>query len=381
MGELGMPLKRKLQDRPTAARNLCFFGVGAQLLESFDQIASAAGRVPDYLCDNDAGKWGRVFQGIPCLSPAQLAALEGPCTVVITVKSVESVSRQLAELGIGDIRFCCFDRCYTSVRLIKKLLDPAAYPPSSPISIQGKWAFVTGAARGIGRRIAIEMAGLGANVVAHSRCTAHTEELAALCAAAGVQFLPVAAELSDPVALDSMLSRLELQVPGIDIVYNNAAISPPCPSSFWDATPQHYLDSYAVNTVAPIRICQRLIPPMLRRGFGRVINVTSSIQKRPAEMAYACSKAGLDKFVHDLAPLLSGTGVMMTLLDPGWLRTDMGGAAAPHPVESVVPGVLLGALLEGDINGRWFEAHEYAGLELLAALQKAKYYYISQEED
>ena len=105
-----------------------------------------------------------------------------------------------------------------------------------------------------------------------------------------------------------------------------------------------YLKHYAVNTVAPIRICYRLIPPMIKRGFGRVINISSTIQKRPGEMAYACSKAALSKFVHDMAPGLEGTGVMMSLVCPGYVRSDMGGPNAPHRVESVIPGALLGAL-------------------------------------
>jgi hypothetical protein len=53
----------------------------------------------------------------------------------------------------------------------------------------------------------------------------------------------------------------------------------------------------------------------------------------------------------------------------------MGGPDAPHPVESVIPGALLGALLDGDVNGRWFIAQDYAGLDLPAAMQKAKFYY------
>ena len=90
-------------------------------------------------------------------------------------------------------------------------------------------------------------------------------------------------------------------------------------------------------------------------------------------MAYACSKAALDKFVHDLAPSLQNTGVMITLVDPGWLRTDMTGFDGPHAVESVIPGALLGALLEGDINGRWFGAQDYAGLSIEAAIHKAEF--------
>ena len=92
-------------------------------------------------------------------------------------------------------------------------------------------------------------------------------------------------------------------------------------------------------------------------------------------MAYACSKAALNKFVHDLAPSLHGTGVMMSLVCPGYVRSDMGGPNAPHPVESVIPGALLGAFLDEDVNSRWFIAQDYTGLDLTTAMQRAKFYY------
>jgi NAD(P)-dependent dehydrogenase (short-subunit alcohol dehydrogenase family) len=120
---------------------------------------------------------------------------------------------------------------------------------------------------------------------------------------------------------------------------------------------------------------------MIRRGFGRVINISSTIQKRPGEMPYACSKGALNKFVHDLAPSLEGTGVMMSLVCPGYVRSDMGGPNAHHPVESVIPGALLGAVLNGDVNGRWFIAQDYAGLDLPTAMKKAIFYYSQEKED
>ena len=58
----------------------------------------------------------------------------------------------------------------------------------------------------------------------------------------------------------------------------------------------------------------------------------------------------------------------MTLADPGWVRTDAGGPNATYPVETVIPGILLGAVLEGDINGRRFSAQEYAGLNIEEAM-------------
>jgi NAD(P)-dependent dehydrogenase (short-subunit alcohol dehydrogenase family) len=110
---------------------------------------------------------------------------------------------------------------------------------------------------------------------------------------------------------------------------------------------------------------------MLERGWGRIINLTSGIADQPEQTAYAVSKAAVDKFVRDFAPKLRGTGVQMNLLDPGWLRTDLGGPNAPGDPASVLPGALVPALLDNGESGRFFRAQDYAGLSLDVALQKA----------
>jgi len=99
---------------------------------------------------------------------------------------------------------------------------------------------------------------------------------------------------------------------------------------------------------------------MLARRFGRIVQVTSGIRNEPELMAYAASKAALDKFVRDTVVKLKGTGVTMNLLDPGWLRTDLGGPKAPNPVESVMPGALVPALVADEMQGQWFSAQDYA---------------------
>jgi len=86
---------------------------------------------------------------------------------------------------------------------------------------------------------------------------------------------------------------------------------------------------------------------------------------------YAVSKAAVDKFVRDFVPLLAGSGVQMSLLDPGWLRTDLGGPNAPNDPSSVIPGALVPALLDNGESGRFFQAQDYAGLSLPQALEKA----------
>ena len=226
--------------------------------------------------------------------------------------------------------------------------------------IQGKWALVTGASRGIGRQVSLGLAEYGCNVVLHSRNTAHTEALAAELVAKGVEVQQVAAELSDAAQVDSLLASL----PEIDIVYNNAAIMTPYRSTWTDVPAEDFRLSFEVNVTALVRICHGLIPGMVARGWGRVVNVTSGIQDQPELIAYSISKAAVDKFVTDTAGHLKDSGVLINLLDPGWLRTDLGGPHAPNAVESVLPGALVPVLLNDGTTGQFFRAQDYVGQTL-----------------
>ncbi|XXX72270.1 SDR family oxidoreductase [Sorangium sp. So ce134] len=228
------------------------------------------------------------------------------------------------------------------------------------VEIRGKWALITGASRGIGKQIARGLADLGCNLVLHSRDAAHTRELEGQLAGKGIRVSAVSGELSDQAAVDRLLDDAIAASGGIDILYNNAAIMTPFRASPTETPAEDYRLSFEVNVISPIRITYRLLPSMLKRRFGRIIQVTSGIQDQPELMAYAASKAALDKFVRDTVPSLRGTGVLMNLLDPGWLRTDLGGPRAPNDVESVLPGALVPALVDGEVHGVLFRAQDYA---------------------
>ena len=356
------------------ANHICFFGLGTLFHECYDQLVLFLGQEPDFLCDNAPEKWGLEFSGKRCISPRELGKLPEGMVIIITVKKYEDIYKQLCDMGIKDIFISCFDRGYHVLNVVQRFDDDqskASFQESFTPQLQDKWTLVTGASRGVGYQIASAMAKLGSNIIAHSRSVSHVKELMNKCSAYGVQALPIAAELGNLNEIDAMLSNLEQKYPQIDIVFNNAAISPPFPSGVWSTSGEDYLEIFTVNTIAPVRICQKLIPSMIDRGFGRVTNITSNIQMRPDETAYACSKAALDKFVYELTPNLQDTGVMLTLIDPGWVKTDSGGPDALYEVESVIPGVLLGALLGCDFNGRRFNAQDYTGLNIKEAVRKA----------
>ncbi|CAN5579012.1 SDR family oxidoreductase [soil metagenome] len=225
--------------------------------------------------------------------------------------------------------------------------------------ISGKWALVTGASRGIGRQVSLGLADLGCNVVLHSRDTSHTATLAEELKTKGVKVLQVGAELSDQSQVDTMLAYISASTPGIDILYNNAAVTTPYRSDWLNTPAEDFRTTFEVNVISLIRICLGVIPGMRERRWGRIINVTSGIQDQPEMTAYATSKAAVDKFVADTAGALVADGILMNLLDPGWLRTDLGGPNAPNSVESVMPGALVPALIKDGSTGKLFRAQDY----------------------
>jgi 3-oxoacyl-[acyl-carrier protein] reductase len=238
--------------------------------------------------------------------------------------------------------------------------------------LSGKWAFITGSSRGIGRQISLHLADLGCNVIVHSRESSHTVKLLEELKNKGIQAHEVSGELSEQSQVDRILDDVLRISPQIDILYNNAALMTPYRTNPWEVPAEDFRKSFEINVISLARICYKLIPLMIARKSGTVVNITSGIMNEPQLCAYALSKAAVDKFVKDFVPALEGTGVTMNLLDPGWLRTDLGGPNAPNSVESVIPGVLVPALLDDKKSGRIFRAQDFAGLSLDAALEKAR---------
>lgn len=239
-------------------------------------------------------------------------------------------------------------------------------------TLQGKWSLVTGASRGVGSHLSEGLARLGSNVVLHSREASHTQVLEKKLEAFGVKVAVVSGELSDQAQVDALLDSALSQAGQIDILYNNAAIMTPYRSNPWEIPAQDFRTSFEVNVISLARICQRLIPLMLERKWGRVVNLTSGIVEQPELLAYSISKAAVDKIVRDYVPTLAGSGVQMNLVDPGWLRTDLGGPNAPNDPSSVLPGILVPALMDDGVSGRFFRAQDYACLSLERALEKAR---------
>ncbi len=238
------------------------------------------------------------------------------------------------------------------------------------INVKGKWALVTGGARGVGRQIALQMAGLGCNLILQSRSVEHSERVANEVRAMGVEAISVECDLESPVSISKMLQKIDETGKNVELVFNNAGLMSKYHADYFQYEIEDYRQAFAVNCLGPIMIAYHFLPKMVKNGFGRMQLTTSGIAKEPELQAYACAKAALDKFVRDFSVKIEGTDVMMNLMDPGWLRTDLGGPNAPNAVESVVPGALVGVLLDDKKSGRWFSAQDYVGLSIEDAVAK-----------
>jgi NAD(P)-dependent dehydrogenase (short-subunit alcohol dehydrogenase family) len=167
-------------------------------------------------------------------------------------------------------------------------------------------------------------------------------------------------ELSDEEKVNDLINKVKNLNLNIDILYNNAAIMTPYYEDYWEHSRNDWMMTFKVNVFALYSLCGAFIPAMISNGFGRVINLTSGIKDQPELAPYGASKWAVNKITDDLASKLNGTGVRINTLDPGWLRTDLGGPNAEHPVEAVLPGALAPALIDNDgPNGQLFSAINY----------------------
>ncbi|MBP5606872.1 MAG: SDR family oxidoreductase [Lachnospiraceae bacterium] len=240
------------------------------------------------------------------------------------------------------------------------------------VKVEGKWALITGAARGIGYLSARFMAEQGCNLILHSRRLSHTEKILKEVQEIGVKAYAVEADLNDLNAMEKMLEQIDKLDVNVDIVLNNAGLQIAYRVDYFTTPAEDYLVSFNVNTIAPAMICYHFMPKMIERGFGRILNTTSGIRLEPEQAGYSASKAALDKITIDLGKTVQGTDVMINLTDPGWCRTDLGGPNAPNAPESAIPGIVVGAFLDDKKSGRFLGAQSFAGLSLEEAVKKAE---------
>jgi 3-oxoacyl-[acyl-carrier protein] reductase len=197
------------------------------------------------------------------------------------------------------------------------------------LGIAGKWALVCGASKGLGLGCAQALAAEGVNVVMVARGQAALDAAAAQLrqGSPGVQVLPVAADITTPAGRAAALG-----VPGgpgtaFDIVVTNAGGPPPGDFRSWDR--EAWLAAIDANMLTPIELIKATVDGMVQRGFGRIVNITSSAVKAPIDILGLSNgaRSGLTGFVAGVARSgIAAQGVTLNNLLPGKFDTDRLGA-------------------------------------------------------
>lgn len=230
--------------------------------------------------------------------------------------------------------------------------------------LKGKWALITGASRGIGQQIAWGLAELGVNLVLHARTQEGLSQTVNRLKGQAIEYLTIEAELSIDTSISRLIAEVFERLGGVDILYNNAAVMSRG-AKIWEIPLTEWYRVFEINLFAVVKLCNAFAPQMKKRGWGRIVNVTSGIKDQPDFAPYSVSKAAIDKYSRDLAWELKGTGVLVNYLDPGWLKTDLGGPNAMYEVATVLPGALVPVLLEDNgPTGQLFCAQDYKYLKL-----------------
>lgn len=238
--------------------------------------------------------------------------------------------------------------------------------------VNGKWALITGAARGIGCLSAKFMAAQGCNLILHSRSLQHTQRVLEEVKRMGVSACAVEADLNDLDAVGRMLAEIDSLGKDVDIVLNNAGLQVAYRTDYFSTPTEDYEISFRVNTISPAMICYHFLPKMIAKGSGRILNTTSGISLDVCQAGYSASKAALDKITIDLGSRVQGTDVLINLTDPGWCRTDLGGPHAPNAPKSAIPGIVVGVFVDDKKSGRYLGAQHFAGMSLEDAVAKAE---------
>lgn len=190
--------------------------------------------------------------------------------------------------------------------------------------LENKVALVTGAGRGIGKATAITLAKAGAAVVLAARSEAEIGSVASEIKLFGGRCLAIPTDVSDLVQVDHLLVLILRAFGQVDILVNNAAVVQPL-GKVWETSPKAWQRLLQINVVGPYLCARAVLPHMLERGSGRIINVSSGAAEANIKgaSAYNASKAALERFSGTLAAEVAGSGVVVTTLRPGIVDTAM----------------------------------------------------------
>jgi NAD(P)-dependent dehydrogenase (short-subunit alcohol dehydrogenase family) len=225
----------------------------------------------------------------------------------------------------------------------------------------GKVALVTGANRGMGLETCRALAQRGYQVVLTSRDQRLGQQATQSFVQQGLSVTYFTLDVTDEGSIQHLKRALEERFGGVDVLVNNAAIYPDEGRSVLEVELETFRATMETNCYGPLLLCQAWVPGMITRGYGRVVNVSSGAGQLSAmgdyAPAYSASKAALNALTRMVSDAARGANVLVNAVDPGWVRTRMGGPAASRSIEQGIDTIVWLATLpdRGPTGGFFYD--------------------------
>jgi 3-oxoacyl-[acyl-carrier protein] reductase len=247
------------------------------------------------------------------------------------------------------------------------------------LGLRGRTCIVTGASRGIGRETARQLCAEDASVLLVARSEEALRDAASACARAGGRAEPFACDVTDPRAGDRMAQAAEERLGPVDVLVNNAG------GAAWrdldDVPDEDWQAAWDLNVMASLRATRAVVPGMRERGWGRVVNVSSTAGKRPSRYMpeYSVAKAAQLSLSRLFADRLARDGVLVNAICPGPTKSELWvgeGGLADQSAELSGLSSAEEALVkagEGRPIGRLAEVEEIAAAIVFLCSERASY--------
>ncbi len=213
-------------------------------------------------------------------------------------------------------------------------------------------ALVTGANRGLGLEVSRRLAEAGMRVYLGSRDLSKGQQAAEQLREQGLDVEPIELDVTDDKQVSAARQHIEKDSGCLGVLVNNAGVFVDEGASVFDVLPESFRRTMAVNFYGALGMCREFVPPMVNRGYGRVVNVSSGsgalTDMDGRHPAYRVSKTALNALTRIIAAEAGDGNVKINSICPGWVRTDMGGEEAPLSVEQGAQSIAWAATLPDD---------------------------------